>query len=250
MKIRHALTLVLCSLSSAASIASADELLYSENFERYRFGPEWSGSKTITDIPYHIFTAFSGRYGNTYTQLTLGGLPPLEGGRPPLPGGGGGGGGSGGGGGGGDGGSGGARQYLITVTWDLYILDSWDGNDVGGWGEDRFSLFAQNEPIFSETFANQPGVAQSFGGQATVGPVPLWWNRYNDSIYRNLSASFLYGGGEIALKWMDHGLQSLDDESWGLDNIRVTYSVVPGPGVAAAFALLPIVGPRRRRSAK
>lgn len=249
MKIRHALALALAGLSATTTIASADELLYSENFERYTFGPEWSGSRSINDVPYHIFSVFSGRYANAYTQLNLSALPPLLNGRPPLPGGGGGGGGGDEGGGGDNGGGGGGapRQYVITVTWDLYVLDSWDGNDVGGYGEDRFSLLAQGQPIFSETFSNQPGVAQS-AGTPTVGPVPMWWNRWNDSIYRDLSASFVYDGGEIELKWMDHGLQSMTDESWGLDNVRVSYSIIPAPTTAAAFGLLPLTALRRRRN--
>jgi len=241
MKNRCALGLVIASFAMGTPMAMADELLYSENFERYRFGPEWSGSKTITDMPYHIFSAFSGRYGNTYTQLTLAPLPMLPPPRLPQPGNG-----DGDEGGGGGGGGGGAH-YVVTVTWDLYILDSWDGNDAGGWGEDRFSLFAQNVPIFSETFANQPGVTQTFAGVPAVGPVPLAWNRYNDSIYRDISANFAYESGDITLRWMDHGLQSLDDESWGLDNVRVTYSVVPGPGSVAIAGVVAAAGFARRR---
>lgn len=249
MKIRHLLALLVAGVSATAPIAAADQLLYSENFERYQFGPEWSGSKTITDVPYHIFSVFSGRYASAYTQLNLAPLPPLPNGRPPLPGGGDGGSGGGGDGGGGGGGGGGGspRQYLITVTWDLYILDSWDGNDIGGYGEDRFSLLAQGQPIFSETFANQPGVTQS-AAAPTIGPIPMWWNRWNDSIYRDLSASFVYEGGDIALRWMDHGLQSMTDESWGLDNVRVSYSIIPAPVTAAVFGVLPLTALRRRRS--
>ncbi len=55
-----------------------------------------------------------------------------------------------------------------------------------------------------------------------------------DSVY-TLSYTFAHNTDLLTLDFSGYGLQTLDDESWGLDNVRV--SMVPEPGVVPMFAL-------------
>ena len=42
-----------------------------------------------------------------------------------------------------------------------------------------------------------------------------------DSIYRDVTHVFDHTGDTLELSFYGRGLQSLDDESWGIDNLRV-----------------------------
>jgi uncharacterized protein (TIGR03382 family) len=136
---------------------------------------------------------------------------------------------------------------LYTVTFDFYCIDSWDGDNILH-GTDHFRVSANGQVILDETFANQDGATQSFRAP-DVGPVELGFNtNFRDSIYRRISRDFTVPMGEqIRLTWADGGLQGMNDESWGIDNVDVTYRVVPAPGVAGvALAGLSLLGRRRR----
>ena len=50
----------------------------------------------------------------------------------------------------------------------------------------------------------------------------LGFSGYNDSVYRDVTVRFTATGTSTALRFEDLGLQSLSDESWGLDNVSVS----------------------------
>ena len=64
-----------------------------------------------------------------------------------------------------------------------------------------------------------------------------------------LSAFTLGSASEIVIKWRSNGLQGVQDESWGIDNVTVSVNPTPTPGT---FALLGLGGailgfrPRRK----
>ncbi len=234
----------------ASTGAFAQSTWYTNSFESGTRGPEWSANTVINTEARPYFTRFNGRYSGGYTELTLSGLPTFL--APPPNGGGGGGGGSGDdpgdGGSGGDngGGTGSANWYRVALSFDFYCIDSWDGSV--GYGPDTFTLTANEISLMSYTFSNQPGCWQT----APYSPVSSgeWaFNpRWIDAIYRNITAEFDYAGGEdLVIRWADGGLQGLGDESWGIDNISITYNVVPAPSVAATAMILGSILNRRRR---
>jgi hypothetical protein len=47
-----------------------------------------------------------------------------------------------------------------------------------------------------------------------------------DSLYRNVSLSFVASGTTAMVNFADGGLEALDNESWGIDNVRVTHAGV------------------------
>lgn len=218
-------TLVGVGAAAALAAQARAGILFTDDFQQDWARPNWSANTLINMEAEKTFTWFNGRYsGNSSTTLTLGAPPPPKSGS----------------------GTGGSYN-LFTVTFDLFILDSWDGNEPTQ-GPDRFSVKANGATIFSETFANQHS-DQSFR-RPDVGPVQLGFDsRYLDSIYRKIAVDFTIpdGASSIVLNFGAAGLQGLNDESWGIDNVKVEYSTVPAPGVGALMGLAGLIGLRRRR---
>jgi hypothetical protein len=104
--------------------------------------------------------------------------------------------------------------------------------------------------LLDETFSNGNPAGQSFGplpnnpyytGAAetySLGYVfvdgTLQTSQVMDSVYR-LSFAFAHNTDLLTLNFSGYGLQSLNDESWGLDNVRV--SAIPEPGIAPMLGL-------------
>jgi hypothetical protein len=228
--------LAIAIAAGSASAASAQTTLYSNNFEYPVRGPEWSINTTFTN--HANFTWFVGRYSeNDSVTLTLPAPPP-----PTGCGGVGGGTGTGGEPGGSD-----SCYNLFKLTFDLYIIDSWDGY-LEPHGPDSFQVFINGGKHFEETFANQH-TSQSFR-PPDIGPTHLGFNGlYRDSIYRDITIPFDIGeSSTLTIKFQSQGLHSMIDESWGIDNVRVTYQAVPTPGSLSLLAAgLALLAPRRRR---
>lgn len=235
---------VVLMLGAGGAAHAQVRMLYQNSFEAREMGPEWSSNSRLNwDVP--AFSTFNGRYSNSSTTLTL---PPLP---PPPPASNSGGGGDGGSGGGGGGGGGSALYPLITLKFDFYAIDSWDGEDTRH-GKDWFEVKINGETKLRETFSNHPGIDQSFPLAPTLGGYNIGFDpRWNDAIYRDITIDFTVpAGSPIVIKWSDLGLQGMNDESWGIDNVRVSYQMVPAPGPAALLAGgLVLMGRRRSRQA-
>ncbi|HZW08655.1 MAG TPA: hypothetical protein VFF69_02020, partial [Phycisphaerales bacterium] len=153
---------------------------------------------------------------------------------------------------GGGGGGGGVPFILYTVEFDFYAIDSWDG-DGPPYGPDVFEVISNSGTLFHETISNGT-IAQTYRAP-DVGPVQLGYgSRWDDSIYRDIRLSFRVpdDAQSVNLKFRGVGLQLLNDESWGIDNVTLSYEVaygaVPAPaGLGAGLGLLCIGGRRRAR---
>lgn len=233
------------ALAAGAGPALAQSTLYQNTFESHDLGPMWSANTTL-EWSYPTFTTFVGRYSGSQTTLTLTQptLPP-----PGVSGDGPGGGGGGDGPGGGGEGGGSDRFLQYTLTFDLYALDSWDGSNIA-FGSDWFNVSANTQTLFRETIGNQPGSTQTLYAPA-VGPAMLGYDaRYFDSIYRQIALTFSVPADQpLSITWRDEGLQGLNDESWGIDNVRITYEVVPAPATLGLASALAFASLRRRRHA-
>lgn len=256
---KHRALIALATLAAAGAAHAQPVSIYSESFETRTSYPEWSSNMTRNTTARQAFSAFNGLNGRRNITLTLGALPALPvvppgaggisaGTNLPSTGGSGGtaAGGSGTGGTGGTG-TGGALSYRLNVTFDLYVIDSWDGTE-STYGVDKFLVRANNTLIFDESFTNQTGNHQSYTGAPEVAGTNLGFNTFNDSIYRNISLDFTVPQGQpIVLLFTDTLNQINNDEAWGIDNVRVSYTVVPAPGVMAMLGGLGTFAARRRR---
>jgi hypothetical protein len=139
-----------------------------------------------------------------------------------------------------------AQSYQYWLNFDFYAIDSWDGNGPAN-GPDLFDVAINATSMFNYTFSNS-AAGQSYPGAPTVGPAFLGFTTGDkDSIYRGISIPFTIGTAEqIVIKWRSNGLQGMSDESWGIDNVSVTYTV-PTPGSLALLAMGGLAVCRRPR---
>ncbi len=239
-----------CAIGALALPVLAEPTsIFHDDFQRNP-RPEWSNNLIHETMGPDIFTWYAGRFNRETIHLTLDAVELSQAGDIIEPhgqgegGGGGDGDGDGGGGGGGDGGGEAFIQY--TLTFDLYIIDSWDGN-YRIHGPDTFEVLANGQSIFYETFANQHEY-QTFR-DPDIGRMHMGYNQSaKDSIYRAITIPFTIDEQDPQLRLSFHaiGLQGIQDESWGIDNVSVAYEVVPAPSSLALLALAGLA-PRRRR---
>jgi len=188
--------------------------VYFNDFEA-QAGPEWSHN-ALDATPVGA-RRFLGQFGNDTVTLTVAGLP---------------------------------THTHARLSFDLFIVRTWDGNQqaghdphtgqVGGGtvGPDVWKLEVAGPGTLLETsFANWPYYEQSYPlgfmsgsfpadtGASEVGTLRYIWEGWFagqiiDSVY-HLTFPFEHEGDQVSCQFSAYGLQTLGDESWGLDNVRV-----------------------------
>ncbi|MBE7501478.1 MAG: immunoglobulin domain-containing protein [Verrucomicrobiales bacterium] len=128
----------------------------------------------------------------------------------------------------------------VTVSFDLFVIRSWDANGTCGGGPDIWQLEVLGRPpLLRATFSNTattgveecPGNQfQSFPGTFPDSVFPaqtdaaerdtLGYFAYGDSVY-SMSFTIEHGDPSVRFDFTGMGLQGIADESWGLDNVRV-----------------------------
>ena len=234
MKVRYrSLFLPLVPLLAHAGAAHATAI-YEQDFQS-PVGAEWSStSRQDAPTPYPFGPrSFLGEFGNETVSLNLSGLVPHD---------------------------------SVRLEFDLYLIRSWDGSSSGtafDYGNDAFKVSVAGGPVLlDKTFSNGNPAGQSYGplalNPAFTGAAETYSLGYvfydgiqqtsqvMDSVYR-MSFLFASNADQLTLNFTGYGLQGLADESWGLDNVRV--SAVPEPETASmmGLGLLALAWRTRRR---
>jgi hypothetical protein len=186
-------------------------LVYSNDFQG-GIGTEWSSAVTET-TPAGSRT-FLGQFDNAVVSLTL-----------PLP-----------------------AHAGVIVSFDLFILQSWDGNDTT-FGPDLWELTVDGGPTplhttFSNAFASEPLFRQAYPDAFPGGDHPgltgtaesntlgysdiSGYSGANDSVYQ-LTFALPHSASSLVLHFSGAGLEGIGDESWGLDNVRIDVTSAPEP---------------------
>lgn len=132
---------------------------------------------------------------------------------------------------------------LVTLSFDLFIIRSWDGDfNDGRVGADRWRITETNaqrdaiNTLLDTTFSNWIELNQSYPGSYpgdqylsltgadeinTLGY--LWGTTPMDSVY-DMEYTIEHNEGSLNLNFLADGFQDINDESWGLDNIRIIIS--------------------------
>lgn len=201
-----------CVLVAFANPLAADSgdgaksvVVYSNNFEKSP-GTEWSNQKT--DVTPKGRRRFLGQFCNDVVSLRLKNLP--------------------------------EHKYL-RISLELFIIRSWDGNDAkvprwGTIGPDSYKMAVEGGPtLLNTTFCmcRRYGDRQAFPDQYPTGHHLtrtaaaenntlgfLFGQEPMDATY-SLSFVFAHSVDSINLFFSGSKLQSVSDESWGLDNVKV-----------------------------
>lgn len=210
----------------ALSVATAPAFAYFNDFEG-AVGSEWSD--TTTDVTPVGARRFLGQFGSGTVTLTLNTTI--------------------------------GQNY--TLCFDLFIINSWDGN-VGGVGPDYFDLDVDGNLLMSTTFSNteEVGYNQSYSATNLIGAGnfvggtdadekdTLGYNYYGNTVYKfggatNPAFNFIATNAVTTINWTGSNLQGIGDESWGLDNVKV----VPEPATLTLLGLGLAAIARKKRKA-
>jgi len=138
----------------------------------------------------------------------------------------------------------------VAICFDLAVIDSWDGSEEY-WGDDFFNVAVDGQVVFRETIANIVEYPQTFvPGQSIVQYTelfgdPLWCV---DSLYAIVEYSPHTASELVVAFWADgDGWQGGDDESWGIDNLKILVSspsdsITGGGWIAQPVPNLPSFG--------
>ncbi|MCA9278604.1 MAG: PEP-CTERM sorting domain-containing protein [Phycisphaeraceae bacterium] len=218
------LSMIAGSLLTGA--ASADPWSYEQNFNGGSSLTGWS--HTQTEISPSGTQTFLGQFDNDTVSLSLSNIP---------------------------------AHTQLQVSFDLYVIGTWDGNDYPG--PDRWSFGVQGEqPAIDTTFAvskptgyyqqawpmNYQETGSSFPhryGAKENNTLGYIWKGWAVDAIQEINVTLEHSDAEVTLDFSAWGLQGIGDESWGIDNVVVT--AVPAPGALAMFGLGGLVATRRRR---
>lgn len=204
----NGLMLPIFFFSIAIGSASGASTVYFNDFQG-SVGPEWTsiGESYIhtEGTPNDPDRKFLGQFGEDLVSLALSGLP----GHP-----------------------------QVRVSFDLFMIQSWDGNNYWDGPDFWFLTAPPTTTMLLTTFSNvhltgygqsYPGNFFSFHPQQTgaVEVNSLGYPDWGDSVY-GLTFSFNHSSSDLVLNLGATNLEGMWNESWGIDNINV--EVVPIPG--------------------
>ncbi len=160
----------------------------------------------------------------------------------------------------------------LQITFDLYILQTWDGNGPNGGNSptnpDAIGVALDGTARFLASFANYTGGnTQSYPsqlaplgsgasnaprtGQFEANHLGYGAEDLGDATYR-ITLTVPHTGSTAAFAFTSLQNQVIGDEGWGLDNVSVVASgaPVPEPASLAALGLGVLAIARRRRQAQ
>ncbi|MFG0246121.1 MAG: PEP-CTERM sorting domain-containing protein [Phycisphaerales bacterium JB052] len=145
---------------------------------------------------------------------------------------------------------------IYSLTFDLMIFDSWDGN-YEGFGPDHFSVDINGQTLFDELIEIH-WLPNNFRMPDELPELNVYKQNWQDQIYRDITLLFEITEATDHFDFLFTGTldQSINDESWGIDNIRVASQgqlrgasapLVPAPGSLALMGAGMGLLTRRRR---
>lgn len=119
----------------------------------------------------------------------------------------------------------------VRISFDLYVIRSWDGNDVD-YGPDIWALSLDENSLLQTTFSNWTNAVQAYPGSypggnylartgaAAFNSLGYFWEGYpQDATYR-LSFEIDHTSADLEAAFSS-AIQVIADESWGVDNIEI-----------------------------
>jgi hypothetical protein len=135
------------------------------------------------------------------------------------------------------------QQRLCHIVFEIAVIDSWDGG-TGGSAPDFLNFAIDGVAVTASSWENVSPPDHINPGTVIVGPTgSLGFASYVDSAYRISLFTVGHSSSTLDLSWFASGAgwQGGDDESWAIDNIRITTNSTGGPQVPEPTSLLLLV---------
>lgn len=201
--VEHLITTTIPGGGLDCGMEATNLMVYAQNFENgVQSLSEWS-DPMIEQTPLGGRN-FLGQFGSEIVTLTLSNLP---------------------------------RHSTLNLAFDLFVIQSWDGNGEGCCGESWRLALDNNSSPFETTFSNTGGSGntqtfpESVGSQArhpehtgAVETNSLGYSFQGDAVYR-MRFSFVHTADCVRISFSGTGLEPILNESWGLDNVQVSVGV-------------------------
>lgn len=147
-------------------------------------------------------------------------------------------------------------HYAVAVEFDLYLFDTWDsrltntGSSNPKWNPDLIQVSSDNQLQLSLGFeaTNKSVLTEYVSGTTTlqIAAGDFGGLDARDRVF-HISALFAHSAPTLNLMFATLSMQGINDESYGIDNIRVS-TVVPIPSSALLIAGGMLVISRKRRA--
>jgi hypothetical protein len=143
----------------------------------------------------------------------------------------------------------------VSIDFLLAVIDSWDGLG-GGFGPDIFEVKVDGVTVFSAGYDIFDAADQSLvRGTQLAYNVPLGFGSWNDAAYDMASVAALHdiphSASDMIVEFLFPNSQGIDDESFALENLRISANVsgVPEPSTLAllGLGLAGLAATRRRK---
>ena len=123
----------------------------------------------------------------------------------------------------------------IRVILDFYAFDTWNGNNTQ-WGPDIWTLAVDNDTLLHTTFSKDNNSSQSYPenypatNPGTTGAVATNLESLNLNSTHNqanktqkffINKSAVHTANTASITFSDQLVQDIDNDSWGIDNIKV-----------------------------
>ncbi len=129
---------------------------------------------------------------------------------------------------------------VVSMSFIVGLLDSWDSRN-GAPSPDNLDIFIDGVGVASLTAANASGSIWDFGGGSAIAQcVQADGHQFYCDTLVDWSKTFAHTGSTLTLGWQASGAgwQAGDDESWGIDNIKIDYFTRGGIPEPAAWAMM------------
>ncbi len=112
-------------------------------------------------------------------------------------------------------------QGTYALTFDLLLFDSWDA-DYEGYGPDSFRVDINGETVFNELL-EMHWLPNNFRMPDELPTQNAYNQAWQDQIYRDITLQFEVADAtdHFDFEFIGTLSQSMNDESWGIDNIRI-----------------------------
>jgi len=120
----------------------------------------------------------------------------------------------------------------VIVSFDLYIIDSWDGNLLPSVGPDQFEFKIDGMSQLYTTFSNISSFNQAYPGNigstypGQTGSVYSYGTFSDGFTLYQLSFTIPHSSSQLFLEFIGSTAESITNESWALDNISIQLNTI------------------------